>query len=124
MVNEAPAGLKDVRSRLVLDTNASDERCEALITWNRRNSLQVDKSTLNQRLLSSVAENRLRPAEGRGNLPRPSRWKASSFYGQGPGPGVKSKKPETVPLNCDERNRPSRVNNDDKVAIAWHDKRI
>ena len=40
--------------------------------------------------------------QGRGNLPRPSRWKASCSYGQGPGPGVESKKPETVPLNCED----------------------
>ena len=32
----------------------SDERLEALITWSRRNSLQVDKSTLNQRFLSTT----------------------------------------------------------------------
>jgi hypothetical protein len=33
--------------------------------------------------------------------PRPSlvKW---PFYGHGPGPGVESKKPETVPLNVDE----------------------
>ena len=41
-------------------------------------------------------------AKGPWQLPRPSRWKVSFFYGQGPGPDVKSKKPETVPLNCDD----------------------
>ena len=46
--------------------------------------------------------NSSRRAEGRGDLPRPSRWKVSFFYGQGPDPDVKSKKPETVPLNCDD----------------------
>jgi len=47
-------------------------------------------------------ENCLSPPKGRGNLPRPSWRQDSAFYGQGPGPGVTSKKPETVPLNCEE----------------------
>ena len=61
MVNEAPAGLKDVRSRLVLDTNASDERWERSST--EKKVAQVDKITLSA-TSEQRGRNRLRPAEG------------------------------------------------------------
>jgi len=32
VLNEAPVGFKELRLRFVLDTNASDEQCEALLT--------------------------------------------------------------------------------------------
>jgi hypothetical protein len=101
VVNEAPAGFKDVRSRLVLDTNASDERREPLITWKRRNSLPVEKYAQSA------------TSEQRGRKPLKTRrgpWQFATalaveglvLYGQGPDPVEKSKKPETVPLNCDD----------------------
>ena len=54
MVNEAPAGLKDVRSRLVLDTNPRMNGWKRSSHGAEETRFRSDKSTLNQRFLSTA----------------------------------------------------------------------
>jgi len=83
-----------------LETNASGDSAKHSSSEGRRSSLHLDISGLSERVLSSVA--------GVQDPPRAvamchgPRGRSFWSYGQGPGPGVKLKKPETVPLNVDD----------------------